>query len=325
MKPSESILRSPLRSVPARFKNRVVRLALSLAVVLLGAEVHAAVVFEKFSPYHHVQVLDESGIRMLSFDGTRETRMSLLNPMQGHFEYTEYFHMPWIWNHNIHRVLMIGLGGGSTQRSYQFYYTNVMVDTIELDPVVVDVAKRYFTVKETPYLRIMNEDGRVYLNRTTNRYDVILMDAYTTTRYGSSLPPHLTTKEFFELANKHMTTNGVLAYNVIGQMQGWKADIIGGLYRTMTNVFPRVYSFPAASSMNVVFVATKASTNYSAARIAQEGQALVSSRVVLLPTFSDRLRSFVITPPSAAGSSPILTDDRDPVEGLIRDTKTSRQ
>jgi spermidine synthase len=300
------------------------KLAFSLAVVLLTTQLRAAVVFEKFSPYHHVQVLDEGGVRMLSFDGTRETRMSLINPLQGHFEYTEYFHTPWIWNHDIHRVLMIGLGGGSTQRSYQHYYTNVTVDTIELDPVVVDVAKKYFTVTETPHLRIINEDGRVYLNRSTNRYDVILMDAYTTTRYGSSLPPHLTTKEFFQLADKHLTTNGLLAYNVIGQMQGWKADIIGGLYRTLKEVFPQVYSFPANTSMNVVFVATKSSTPYSAARIATEGQALITSRVVLMPTFNDRLRSFVSTPPSAAASSPVLTDDHAPVEGLIRDTKTAK-
>jgi spermidine synthase len=316
MKPSESVFRS---------RGTCLKFLLSVAVALLTAELRAVVVFEKFSPYHHVQVVDEAGIRMLSFDGTRETRMSLINPMQGHFEYTEYFHMPWIWNHDIRRVLMIGLGGGSTQRSYQHYYTNVMVDTIELDPVVVEAAKKYFTVKETPQLRIINEDGRVYLNRTTNRYDLILMDAYTTTRYGSSLPPHLTTKEFFQLANAHLTTNGVLAYNVIGQMQGWKADIIGGLYRTLKEVFPQVYSFPASTSMNVVFVATKASTPYNTARIAQEGQALISSRVVLLPTFSDRLRSFMSTPPSAAGSSPVLTDDRAPVEGLMRDTKTIRE
>src|SRR5436190_13528701 len=300
MKPSEPVLRD---------RATYLRLAFSVVAMLLALKAQAAVVFEKFSPYHHVQVLDEGGMRMLSFDGTRETRMSLINPLQGHFEYTEYFHMPWIWNHDIHRVLMIGLGGGSTQRSYQHYYTNVTVDTVELDPVVVDVAKRYFTVKETPQLKVINEDGRVFLNSSTNRYDVILMDAYTTTRYGSSLPPHLTTKEFFQVANTHLTTNGVLAYNVIGQMQGWKADIIGGLYRTLKEVFPQVYSFPASSSMNVVFVATKTSTSYNAARIANEGQALISSRSVLLPTFSDRLRSFVSTPPSAAASSPVLTDD----------------
>jgi hypothetical protein len=31
----------------------------------------AAVVFEATSPYHQVQVVDEQGMRMLSFNGTR--------------------------------------------------------------------------------------------------------------------------------------------------------------------------------------------------------------------------------------------------------------
>jgi len=40
---------------------------------------------------------------------------------------------------------------------------------------------------------------------------VILMDAYSTGAYGSSLPAQLTTKEFFKIADEHLTTNGVLA------------------------------------------------------------------------------------------------------------------
>src|ERR1044071_1480081 len=144
-----------------------------LLAALLGSSVssRATIVFETFSPYHNVQVVDEDGMRMLSFNGTRETRMSLADPLQGHFEYTEYFHMPWIWNTNISRVLMIGLGGGSTQRAYQHYYTNTSIQSAELDPVVVDVAKKYFNVTESPRHKILNEDGRIYLRRSTEKYD----------------------------------------------------------------------------------------------------------------------------------------------------------
>ena len=56
------------------------------------------VIFERISQYHHIQVYDEEGIRTLSFNGSWETKMSLANPLTGHFEYTEYFQMPFIWN-----------------------------------------------------------------------------------------------------------------------------------------------------------------------------------------------------------------------------------
>ena len=103
--------------------------AFTAIVVLTGAmAARAEVIFEKYSVYHHIQVIDSGGVRTLSFNGSMETKMSLADPLKGHFEYTEYFHTPWLWNTNIEQVLMIGLGGGSTQRSFQHYHTNVMVD-----------------------------------------------------------------------------------------------------------------------------------------------------------------------------------------------------
>ena len=300
------------------------RYAVLFGALCLGFKLHGDVVFEAISPYHQVQVIDELGTRILSFNGTRETKMSLANPLQGHFEYTEYFHMPWVWNRDIGRVLMLGLGGGSIQRAYQHYYTNVAVDTVEIDPVVVKVAKEYFKVTETPTLKIHNQDGRMFLNRTTNSYDVILLDAYTKGRYGSSIPPHLTTKEFFTLASSHLNTNGVLAYNVIGDIQDSRPEIVGALYRTLKQVFPQVYAFPAGSSMNVVLVATKSAVPFDYARVQREGTALSQARKVTLPTFAARLKVFRNAPPRSAGVSPVLTDDRAPVETLMSGGGASR-
>ena len=244
--------------------------------------------------------------------------MSRFDPLQGHFEYTEYFHMPWLWNTNVRRTLMIGLGGGSTQRSFLHYHTNVLVETVELDPVVVSVAKRFFTVTETPRHRIYTNDGRVFLRRATNLYDVIIMDAYSTTRYGSSIPPHLTTKEFFALAQAHLTTNGVMAYNIIGQMEGTNEEFVGSIYRTMREVFSQVYLFPAVESQNVVLVGTKSAERFDATRVQQDGAALLRSRTVRLPTFATRLKSFLTNEPPAMWRSPVLTDARAGVEALLR-------
>jgi spermidine synthase len=300
-------------------RGRAICLLILLAPLLAGAQ--RVVLFDRISAYHQIQVYDENGKRTLSFNGSWETTMSLANPLAGHFEYTEYFQMPWLWNHDIQRVLMVGLGGGSTQRAYQHYYTNVMDDTVEIDPVVVEVAKKYFTVAETPKLNIHINDGRVFLRQTTNIYDVILMDAYSTTRYGSSLPRQLTTKEFFTLVSQHLSTNGILAYNVIGQIQGYRATLIGAMYRTISEVFPHVYMFPAVESRNVVFVATKSEEPFTYARAAVEANKLIDSGTVTLPTFSLRVRSFTEQPPPNASTSPLLTDDYAPIETLLQGTQ----
>jgi spermidine synthase len=300
-------------------KSRFLKCAVISGAVFAGVcAAPAAVLYNTYSAYHHIEVIDDGAIRTLSFNGSMETRMSRFNPLQGHFEYTEYFHMPWLWNTNLRRVLMIGLGGGSTQRSYNYYYTNVLVETVELDPVVVSVAKRFFTVTETPRHRIHTNDGRIFLRRTTNVYDAILMDAYSTTRYGSSIPPHLTTKEFFELVHAHLTTNGVMAYNIIGQMEGMNEEFVGSIYRTMRTVFPQMYVFPAVESQNVVLVGTKSAERFDSDRVQREGNTLLRNRIVRLPTFATRLKSFLTNEPSATSRSPVLTDARAGVEALLK-------
>jgi spermidine synthase len=273
-------------------------------------------VYEVTSPYHHIRVVDEAGVRTLLFDAGMETRMSLKNGLEGHFEYIDYFHMPWLWNTQITNVLMIGLGGGSAQRAFQYYYPDVAFRTVEIDPTVVRVAEEYFNVRESENHKIEVSDGRVFLRRSTTRYDVILLDAYFGDRYGSSIPQHLATREFFELARDHLTTNGVVAYNVIGTLYGWHADIIGAIYKTLQAVFPQVYVFPATTSMNIVIVATRSPIKTNIQGVRWRAGQLVDSKRITLPGFRQRAESFQITPPASAFSSPILTDDFAPVEGL---------
>jgi spermidine synthase len=256
--------------------------------------------------------------RTLYFDNAMESRMSLTNPLRGHFEYTEYFHMPWLWNDRLTNVLMIGLGGGSTQRAYQRLYPEVTVETVEIDPVVAQVARQYFGLKETPTQRVQISDGRVFLRRTSTRYGAILLDAYLSNRYGSSIPYHLATKEFFELAASHLSTNGVLAYNVIGTMQGWRADLLGAIAKTMRAVFPQVYYFPARESQNVVIIGTKSAERVTFNALQQRVFALNRSKRVMLPNLARRAHVFQVEPPANYDRCPVLTDDFAPIDGLSR-------
>ncbi len=276
----------------------------------------AGEIYQATSAYHHIRVVEDGGYRVLCFDDATESRISLQDPWRGHFEYTEYFHMPWLWNTNLGRVLMIGLGGGSAQRSFEHYYPNVSIDTAELDPLVVRIARNYFGFEESERQRAFVEDGRLFLRHSTARYDLIILDAYVQGRYGSSIPQHLATREFFELARNHLTTNGIFADNVIGTLNDWHAGIVGATYRTLKTVFPQVYLFPAKSSMNVVLLATRATILPDLNGLRQRAALLAQSGRVSLPDFLQRLERIRMTPPASAAGSPILTDDYAPVEGL---------
>lgn len=290
--------------------------ALVLSGLLNACSAPVAEIYQTTSPYHHIRVLESEGVRTLCFDDATQTRMALDNPLRGHFEYTEYFHTAWLWNTNISRVLVVGLGGGSTQLAFEKYYPSVTVETVEIDPAVLRVAKQYFSFRTGDRQKVFVEDGRLFLRRSRTQYDAIFLDAYVQGRYGSSIPQHLATREFFEIVRQRLTTNGVVAYNVIGSMHGWQADIVGAIYRTLQTVFPQVYSFPARSSQNVVLIATMSKTKADLTTLRNCAQALVKSGQVRLPSFIERANAFQILPPRNVGRVPVLTDDYAPVEGL---------
>lgn len=309
------------RTVPICLAYQVACLAITGVVAAARGEV----LFEATSPYHNIRVEDRAGYRWLTFDGTLQTRMSLRDPLAGHFEYIEYFHLPWLWNTQVSQVLMIGLGGGSAQRQWAAWYPQVQFETVEIDPVVVRVAREYFHLQTGPTQRVVVEDGRMYLRRSRQSWDVILVDAYTENRYGAFIPYHLATREFFEIVRDRLSTNGVLAYNAIGTLNAWHSDVIGSLHQTLKAVFPQVYLFPASSSQNIVLVASRDTRRRSLAELEQTARALLRAGHIKLPEFLHRVRNLREQPPSHFSRCDLLTDDYAPVDGLLtRGRRASR-
>lgn len=287
-----------------------------LAAWLVPLPVRSATLYEVTSAYHHIRVVDVAGSRTLYFDDAPQTQMSLADPLQGHFEYTELFHAAWLWNPRITNVLMIGLGGGSAQRSFQHYYPHVRIQTVEIDPTVVAVARRFFQFQESDRQKVSVADGRMFLRRSQAVYDLVVLDAYVRSRYGSSIPQHLATREFFELARDRLSTNGVVAYNLIGTTAGFQANLVGAVYRTVQSVLPQVYLFRAGTSQNLVLIATRTPKRADMAELRRRASFLIQSGQITLPNFRQRLESLVLAPPASVARSPVLTDDHAPVEGL---------
>ena len=131
---------------------------IGLILALAGVwSVDGQVRYRANSKYNQITVEDQGGYRLLRFNGSMETRMWLGNHLRGHFEYTEYFQLPLLWNPNAKRVMIMGLGGGSAQRAFAAYYPDIHVDTVELDPMVVQVAtdRRYFNVQQNAKHKIV--------------------------------------------------------------------------------------------------------------------------------------------------------------------------
>tara|TARA_B100000029_G_scaffold465949_1_gene501002 strand:- start:635 stop:1552 length:918 start_codon:yes stop_codon:yes gene_type:complete len=294
-------------------------MALMLAAMCLPVVAADKTLFAANSKYNYITVVDRGSFRILSFNGSQESRMSNYRGKghMGHFEYTEFLQMPLVWKPNAKRVLMIGLGGGSTQKAYRLYYPDIHVDVAEIDPMVVQVAARFFGVREGPGLKMNVGDGRRFLKQNKEKYDIILLDAYTSTRKGSNIPYHLATKEFFQLTSDNLTADGVLAYNVIGTYGGWRADNVGSLYKTIKSAFPHVYHFPATESKNIVYVAPKEKAALTTQSLRTKYTALLKQRPQLSPNFLKRIQVIRNQPPVSAANSPVLLDAYTPASGML--------
>ena len=134
------------------------------------------------------------------------------------------------------------------------------LQAVELDPDVVRVAYRYFGLPRDDRLAVEVEDGRRYLVRQRERWDVIVVDAF----YADAIPFHLATREFLELAHARLAPGGVVVTNVIGALAGDQSRLLRSMLRTYRAVFPTVAVhpvFPRGDSdpraiHNVILVAT---------------------------------------------------------------------
>jgi spermidine synthase len=291
---------------------------LILGATIVARAVDATLVYEVTSAYHHIRVVDEGRVRILNFNSAPQSRMSLDDPLKGQFEYIEYLHLPWLWNPRIRTVLLIGLGGGSFTRTAQARHPGVTIETVELDPAVIETAKTYFGLQESDTMRVVAADGRQFLRRSTKKYDLIVLDAYTTNRYGSGIPYSLVTREFFRLVREHLSPEGLFACNVIGSLETNRNRILATVYKTLQTSFPGISLFPARGSGNVVMVASLTGEIMSVAELERRADRQQEHGPAADPMLHDRIGKLLTAPPDGTAEALVLTDDFAPVDGLLK-------
>ena len=276
-------------------------------------------VYETDTPYHHLVVADyydpsvQSMVRILIMDDNLHSAMDLQDPNRTVFPYTDYFNLGFLLNPKISRVLFVGGGGFTGPKQFLSDYPNVTVDVVEIDPEVVTIAETYFGVNASnPRLHIYVDDGRVFLQQTSQRYDLIVLDAYS----RSYVPFHLMTTQFFQLISTHLTTKGIVISNLISGVSANNDQLLAAEVNTMRTVFASVYTFAVEGTsytnpQNVEIVATTSPQYLTEADFEQLAS---TSRIVRVQGMSDYVSNHFIVP---GNNAPILTDDYAPVENLI--------
>ena len=171
----------------------------------------------------------------------------------GLYSAEELTHFPLLHKPDAKNVLLIGSGSGEELRQI-LKYPYTQVDCIELNPEILRLSFSYLPEAATeffrdPRVRLHIEDGVVYLNRTTQKFDAILLNLPDP---SSALINRFFTREFFLLVKKNLHPGGVLSFRV-SSAENYISDelqnYLSSLYFTLKSVFSDVEIIPGDTNI----------------------------------------------------------------------------
>ena len=140
-------------------------------------------------------------------------------------------------------ILILGMGTGTYARQCSRYFPGINVTGVEIDRKITDLSYRYFDA--LPEVPVYTYDGRAYLQTVSDKYDIIMVDAYQ----DISIPFQMSSVEFFREVYDHLNDNGVMVVNM-----NMHSDVEGNINEylsdTIASVFPSVAIVDVPGSTN---------------------------------------------------------------------------
>jgi len=172
------------------------------------------------------------------------------NPLDLYAGFTQVMTLGLLWQPEPSRVYVLGFGAGRVPMVLHHYFPHVRIESTDIDPDVVDVAREFCGILPDDRQQIFVEDGRQFLaTRDPDvRYDIIMVDAFRGVGYS---PPLLATLEFYQTCKDHLGADGVVVVNLLGYDYLIKEKI-----KALKTCFKAVFCIPIPSDGTVVMFAS---------------------------------------------------------------------
>jgi len=237
---------------------------LAAAVALVVWSMSSASTFgrlehEEESAFSRIRVRRDGDVRAMTFvrDNGQEAVQSRINLTAPHTlvsPYARSMFASYLYQPHPRRVLIVGLGGGAMVRFLTHHEPQVQIDAVEIDPVVVRLADEYFGVRSGGNVRVHTADAVAFVESTTDRYDLILMDAFLRPSSGTDatgVPTGLKTIAFLGRLKQALAPGGVVAFNV-NEHASMAGDIAA-----VAAAFGHAVTYRSPPSDNKVVIATE--------------------------------------------------------------------
>ncbi|TMS20719.1 Methyltransferase-like protein 13 [Larimichthys crocea] len=160
-------------------------------------------------------------------------------------------------------VLLVGLGGGGLPQFLRDFVPDVTVEVVELDPVVMDVAKQWFEFRPDDRLTVTLGDGleRICaLEKEGGRlFDAIMFDVDNKdSTVGMSCPPAaFVESSILQKVSSLLTSRGVFILNLVCRDSALRKSVS----ERVSAVFPTILSRKIEGEVNEVLLCCRGEKN----------------------------------------------------------------
>ena len=232
------------------------------------------VIYEKASSFNTIIVTEDyRGLRTLRFErgGGRQSVVKPGDPDHLELAYARAALAGLALCGEPRRILVVGLGGATLPTFLREHYPDATIDIVEIDPEVVDVARKFFGFREDRRMRVHVADGRRFIESARDPYEVIFLDAFG----ARNVPAHLTTQEFLQAARQAVAPSGVVVGNVWRRASN---PLYDRMLRTYQEVFDELFVLEVAGDVNAIFLGLPRKQGLSGAELAARAREVSTTR-----------------------------------------------
>jgi spermidine synthase len=144
-------------------------------------------------------------------------------------------------------ALVIGGGEGATLREMLKYPSLTKAVMVDIDDQVVEICKRHLPEMhqgafDDPRTVVVHEDARAYLEKSSERYDLIISDLVEPLEEGPACL--LYSREFYQIVHDRLTPGGIFTMQA-GMTKIGETAFYTAIHRTLREVFPIVAPYQA--------------------------------------------------------------------------------
>lgn len=197
------------------------------------------------SRYGNICVLENEGQYIFFLDGIP----NLITPIPDIPSVEEFVHLPLLAHREPIKLLVLSGGAGGMINEALKHPSVETVDYAELDPLMLDLLRKFPTALTESELTdsrvsIKHIDGRLFLNTTGQRYDVVFVGIHEPSNLQAN---RFFTREFFSLVKQRLGQGGILVLGLPGSLTYLNDELRNlnsSVFHTLDSVFAHIRVIP---------------------------------------------------------------------------------